>query len=210
MQMDLMWWMVASVFCAGTTGGLVYFVMKSRTDVLLARQREKLAVAQAALGAQKEAMLDSVRHAAQETARREAMDDFMADIRIEERHYIREHKALFLTRKSVVRQERIFFRNLPLSNWIEQEMPFEEGADIDQLAKTMSVFMPEALLEDPEPKPRRLLQLRGCDTESQLNQYRRTSGSISRLHRSMPPAMLWQFSTPCRRSQSTTAKLLTP
>jgi hypothetical protein len=149
-MMDPVWWMIAAAFCAAVTGGLVYFVMQSRMEVLLARQREKLASAHAALGAQKEAMLDSVRNA-QESARRQAMDDFIADIRVEERHYIREHKALFLTRKCVVRQERIFFRNLPLSNWIEQEMPFEEGTDIDKLAKTMAVFVPEGLLEEPQP-----------------------------------------------------------
>ena len=131
--------------------------MRSSTDVLLARQREKLAAAQAALGAQKEAIADSVKYA-KESARREALDDFLSDIRIEERHYIREHKALFITRKSVVRQERIFFRNLPLSNWIEQEMPYEEGADIDALARTMAVFAPEALLENAEAPARRLLR----------------------------------------------------
>src|SRR5580658_4695339 len=157
MRVDPVWWIISSAFSAAVTGGLVYFVMQSRMEVLLARQREKLASAHAALGAQKEAMLDSVRNA-QESARRKAMDDFIADIRVEERHYIREHKALFLTRKCVVRQERIFFRNLPLSNWIEQEMPFEEGADIDQLAKTMAVFVPEGLFSDTESKPKKLLR----------------------------------------------------
>ena len=153
------WWMVASAFCSLMTGGLVYFVMRSRMDTLLARRREELAAANAALGAQKDSMQDSIR-SAQDTARRQAMDDFIADIRIEERHYVREHKALFLTRKAVVRQERIFFRNLPLSSWIEQEMPFEEGADAEQLAKTMSVFMPEGLLDggaDREAKARKFL-----------------------------------------------------
>jgi len=154
--MDPVWWIIASAFCAAATGGLVYFVMQSHNEVVLSQQREELAAARAALGAQRESMLDSVR-SAQESARLRAMDDFIADIRIEERHYIREHKALFLTRKSIVRQERIFFRNLPLSNWIEQEMPFEEGADIDQLAKTMAVFAPDGMLDDPQAKPRRLL-----------------------------------------------------
>jgi hypothetical protein len=155
--MDPIWWVVLSVFSASVSGGLVYFVMSSSTDVKLARQREKLAAAHAALGAQKEAIADSVKYA-KESARREALDDFLSDIRIEERHYVREHKALFITRKSVVRQERIFFRNLPLSNWIEQEMPYEEGADIDALARTMAVFAPEALIEPDAVPPRRLLR----------------------------------------------------
>ncbi|HVW07141.1 MAG TPA: hypothetical protein VHC90_01085 [Bryobacteraceae bacterium] len=155
--MDAIWWIVLSVFSASVSGGLVYFVMSSSTAVKLARQREKLAAANAALGAQKEAIADSMKYA-KESARREALDDFLSDIRIEERHYVREHKALFITRKSVVRQERIFFRNLPLSNWIEQEMPYEEGADIDALARTMAVFAPEALLEPDAVPPRRLLR----------------------------------------------------
>jgi hypothetical protein len=154
--MDPVWWIIASGVCAAITGGLVFFVMQSRTDVLLSRQREELAAVRAGLQAQKEAMLDSIR-CAEESARRKAMDDFIADIRVEERHYLREHKALFLTRKSVVRQERIFFRNLPLSNWIEHEMPFEEGADIDELARTMAVFVPEGLLGEIEPKPHKRL-----------------------------------------------------
>ena len=156
--MEPVWWIVLCVFGAGVTGGLVYFVMQSRVEVLMAKQREELALARGALGAQKEALMDTLRNAG-ESARRQAMDDFLADIRVEERHYLREHKALFLTRKSVVRQERIFFRNLPLSNWIEQEMPFEEGADIDALAKTMAVFAPDLMLGDvAEPKPRKLLR----------------------------------------------------
>jgi hypothetical protein len=36
-------------------------------------------------------------------------------------------------------QERLFFRNIPLSNWIEHEMIVEEGKDLDQLPKE-SVF----------------------------------------------------------------------
>ena len=153
------WWMIAAGFCTLVAGGLVYFVMQSQMDSELAKQREQLAAANATLVAQKEAMAESLR-AAQDTARRQAMDDFISDIRIEERHYVREHKAFFLTRKAVVRQERIFFRNLPLSDWIEHEMPFEEGADVDQLAKTMAVFMPEGLLgvsSEAETKARKFL-----------------------------------------------------
>ena len=155
--MNVVWWILASVLSAALSGGLVYFVTQSNAEVRLARLREEFAAAHAALGAQKEAMEDSLRNA-QESTRRQAMDEFIADIRVEERHYIREHKALFITRKCIVRQERIFFRNLPLSNWIEQEMPFEEGADIDQLAKTMAVFVPEGLLDPPTRQPRKLVR----------------------------------------------------
>ncbi len=157
--MGLTWWMLASALCTAAGAGLVYFVMQSRVEVILAKQREDLAAANAALGVHREVMQDSIRFA-EESGRRQALDDFIADIRIEERHYIRENRALFVKRRSVVRQERLFFRNLPLSNWIEQEMPFEEGADVEALAKTMAVYAPElrALPELRDNRPRRLLR----------------------------------------------------
>jgi hypothetical protein len=147
-----------SVFCVGFAAGLVYFVMRSHMDVQLAKQREELAAAQAALSVRKEALDDSLKNV-EESARRKALDDFLADIRVEERHYTREHKMLFLTRKMLVRQERIYFRNIPLSNWVEQEMPLEEGMDAEKLAQTMSVFASAALLDDvPAIAVRRLLR----------------------------------------------------
>ncbi len=120
----------------------MYLVLHSRHQVELSRQREEMAGARATLNAQKQALEESLLHV-EEATRRKAMDEFLAEIRVEERTYTREQKMLFMSRKSLVRQERIFFRNIPLSSWIEQEMMFEEGADIDKLAKTMSVFAGE-------------------------------------------------------------------
>ena len=92
----------------------------------------------------KETMLESLKNV-EESTRRAALDEFISEIRVEERSYVREHKAFLLHRRSMVRQERIFFRNIPLSNWIETEMPLEEGADIEKLTQTMSVFAAELL-----------------------------------------------------------------
>jgi hypothetical protein len=58
---------------------------------------------------------------------------------VEERSYVREMKSLSASKKTMVMQERLFFRNLPLSNWIEHEMLIEDGRDLDQLPKE-SVF----------------------------------------------------------------------
>jgi hypothetical protein len=143
--MDPLYWVLWSAFCAIAAGVLVFFVMQSRMDVVLAKQREILAEARTSVAAQREAM-DNTLKTMEETTRRKAMDDFLSDIRIEERHYTREHKMLFLTRKCMVMQERIFFRNIPLTSWVERELPLEEGADMDKLARTMSIFTPDLLL----------------------------------------------------------------
>jgi hypothetical protein len=148
--MNLMLWVaIWSSLCALATGGLVWFVMNSRMEVRLSRQREKLAEARATLEAQKQGLVGTMQ-GVEETTRRKALDDFLGDLRIEERHYVREQKMLFMTRKMLVRQERIFFRNIPLSNWVEQEVPISEGADLDQLARTLSVFSPDLLLGPAE------------------------------------------------------------
>jgi hypothetical protein len=138
-------WAFVAVVCSAFSAAVVYILMRSRAEVLLSRQREQLAEARAALSAQRESIEDSLRNV-EDATRLKAMDEFLADIRVEERHYVREHKILFVTRKCLVRQERIFFRNLPLSNWVEQEMPIEEGADVDKLAQAMTVFTPEGMI----------------------------------------------------------------
>jgi hypothetical protein len=159
--MNPVWWVLWSGLCVIGSGGLVYFIMQSRMEVLLSKQREELAVLRATLEERRDSMEGSIRNA-EESTRRQALDDFLAEIRVEERSYIREHKAFFLSKKSLIRQERIFFRNIPLSSWVEQEMPFEEGADVDKLAQTMAVFnaalLPEVLPEAESGPVRRLLR----------------------------------------------------
>jgi hypothetical protein len=146
-----------SVICVVGAAGLMYFIMHSHMELRLARQREELASVQATLAAKQESLEESLRNA-EATVRNKAMDEFLADIRVEERHYTREHKVLFMSRKVLVRQERIFFRNIPLSNWVEQEMPFEEGVDMEKMAQTMSIFADVALGELPAgPAVRKLL-----------------------------------------------------
>ncbi len=156
--MNPLWWVIWSGLCAVGSGLLVYFVMQSHMEVLLSKQREELAAARATLSAQKDELQNSMR-SLEETTRRKAMDEFLAEIRVEERHYTREHKVLFMSRKVLVRQERIFFRNIPLTNWVEQEMPLEEGVDADKVASTMSIFLNAAMLgEGPESVIPRMLR----------------------------------------------------
>lgn len=45
----------------------------------------------------------------------------------------------------MVLQERLYFRNIPLSEWVEHEMIVEDGNDLKRLAKSCSVFAAKAL-----------------------------------------------------------------
>jgi hypothetical protein len=115
-----------------------------------------LAEAVAALENEK-AKFEQAARGIEESARRKALDEFLADLRVEERHFVRQHRVLFAHRKSLVMEERIFFRNIPISNWVEHEVPVEEGADLDAVAKTLSVFGALDGMAAPPPQPRRIL-----------------------------------------------------
>ncbi len=143
MQMEAFLWLFLPVFVAGGSALLSYYIMQARMEVALAKERESLAEARATIVSHKITLEERVR-ATEESSKRKALDDFMQDIRTEERSYVRESKSLEGSRKTMIMQERLFFRNIPLSNWIEHEMLIEEGRDLNQLPRE-SVFASAAL-----------------------------------------------------------------
>ena len=128
---------------------LAFSIMHARMEVAVSKERQTLAEVRAALTTQKVTLEERMK-ATVESTRRQAMDDFMQDIRVEERSYLRESKSMFSTKKLMVVQERLYFRNIPLSNWVEHEMLLEEGADPKEAARGASVFSKKALDNRPE------------------------------------------------------------
>jgi hypothetical protein len=150
--MEALLWICLPVLVAAGSALLAFYIMQARMDVAVAKEREAVSEARIMLESFKRTMEETIK-ATDEQARRKALDEFLADMRTEERHYVRENKMLFMNRKSLVLQERIFFRNIPLSNWVEHEMVVEEGADIEKLARTLSVFGSDSL-QGVLPAPR--------------------------------------------------------
>ena len=146
MHMDAFLWMFLPVFVAGGSALLSFYIMQARMEVALAKERESLAEARATISSQKITMEERIK-ATEEAAKRHSLDEFMQDFRVEERSYVRENRSLTALRKTMVMQERLFFRNIPLSNWIEHEMIVDDGHDLDQLPKE-SVFSASALPAD--------------------------------------------------------------
>jgi hypothetical protein len=136
-------WVLLPGFVAVAAGVLAWFVMQSRMEVALANQRESMAEARGTLEAERAAIkasFQSAVRAAEETARRQAFDSFLGEISVEQRHYIRENRRLGQNRRSLILQERMFFRNLPLSDWIEHEIVLQDGMDVERLMQDMTVF----------------------------------------------------------------------
>src|SRR5215213_7838995 len=141
--MEAALWVILPGFVAVASALLAWFIMQSRMDVKLAEQRETLSELRGQMRAEKEAMELSVRSAvkvAEETARRLAFDTFLAELKVEQRHYTRENRMLMHNRKSLVLQARMYFRNIPLSDWIEHEITLDDGADVDRMVQDMTVF----------------------------------------------------------------------
>lgn len=137
--MDAMLWMMLPMFTAAGSAMLAFYIMQAKLEVAIAKEREALVEARAKmLGMERE--VDHRVKAVEEETRRRSFDDFLGDFRVEERHYMRESKSLFLKKKSMVLQERLFFRNIPLSNWVEHELTIEEGSDSRNLARAASIF----------------------------------------------------------------------
>jgi hypothetical protein len=143
--MDVLWWILMPVVVSAGSGLLTYKVMQSRIEVVRAGIEKELAEAQAALAASRELAGERLK-AGEEAARRKAFDDFLADVRIEERHYLRESRSLLASRRYMVLQERVCFRNIPLSDWTQKELLVEEGSDLDKLARPR---LPEPRLAGP-------------------------------------------------------------
>jgi hypothetical protein len=141
MPLDAAFWMLLPAIVAAGSSLLTYYIMQARMDVAISKERETLAETRGEVRTWKSTIEERVR-AAEEETRRKALDDFMQDFRVDERHYFRENHGEELSTRSMVLQERLYFRNLPLSNWVEHEMVVEENAthDLERLARGVSVF----------------------------------------------------------------------
>jgi outer membrane murein-binding lipoprotein Lpp len=155
--MDALLWILLPVLVAAGSAILSFYIMQARMEVAVSKERETLAAARAQLQAHEQGLQDKIR-AAEETAHRKAFDQFLTDFRVEERHYMRESKSHFLTRKSMIMQERLYFRNIPLSNWVEHEMALEEGTDAAMLKQDSSVFSARSLSDQGRHAPKFLPQ----------------------------------------------------
>jgi hypothetical protein len=161
--MTAMLWILLPLFIAAGSALLSFYIMQAKLEVAVAKERESLAEAHAIIRNQELMIVEKVKSAEESTMRR-SFDQFLADFRVEERHYMRENKSMFMNRKALVLQERLFFRNIPLSNWVEHEMVVEEGSDMKNLAKQCSIFSTRSLSGEERSTNSRLLKAQEART----------------------------------------------
>jgi hypothetical protein len=155
MPLDALIWVLLPIFVAAGSALLCFSIMQARAEVAIAREREALAQVRASVNSSQVSIEDRMRAVEAET-RHKALNEFMGEFRVQERHYVRESKSATMRRKIMVTQERLYFRNIPLSNWIEHEMTMEEASGDPQ--GEFSMFTTKALADSSEVAAAGLLQ----------------------------------------------------
>lgn len=157
MELQEVLWIALPFVAALGAGALSFIVMHARMEAALARDREELVETRAHLVHQQKSVEERVR-AAESEIRRKALDEFLADVQVEERQYFREIESAGESRKCLVLQERVRFRNIPLSPWTEHELPVRKklAPEAEAPAGLESEGGPVAVF--PHPKGRRLLR----------------------------------------------------
>jgi len=134
-------WIALPFVAALGSGVLSFVVLQARMEAALSREREELIGVRERLAQQRRGVDDRGR-AAEADARRKAFDEFLADVRVEERHYLREIDTPTERKKCLVLQERVCFRNIPLSQWIERELPFQKEIDPPEMPGALPAPVP--------------------------------------------------------------------
>ena len=153
--MTTVFWVLMPICIALGSALLAVYIMQQRLEMQLARERQSLSEARALIEAHKD-HLDELNKLREESASRKSFDGFREHLQIEQRHQIQEPSPSFAGRKVLVLQERISFGEIPLSNWVQHELPVESSEDIDNLAKTLSVFasdLPVSVFATPQKIP---------------------------------------------------------
>ena len=140
--MAILLWIFVPGFTASGAALLICFMMRCRMDEAIAHERGALAELQSALVVQRET-LESAISDARAAAKRAAFDEFLNDFRVEQRQYVRKSRVFFVSKQTLVVRERILFRNLPLSNWVEHSVTLEESVGAGYSAQGLTI---EAML----------------------------------------------------------------
>lgn len=117
--MDPVLYFALPLLIAAGASGITAVIMQARAEALAGRYAGVITGLKAALSAHERIADERVR-AASEAARRRAYDEFMAEIRVEDRRVTRG--------RSVVLQERVCFKMIPLTGWMEKDGAGNGGA----------------------------------------------------------------------------------
>jgi hypothetical protein len=105
---ELIFWLVLPAVVAVGAAYLVFLLMQARIHVITANFHAAVAKVE-------------------NVDRRPSAEELLGDIRFERHRFLRRMPGAEGYQTSVIMQERIYFRNIPLTGWMEEELPLGEG-----------------------------------------------------------------------------------
>ncbi len=127
---ELVSWLVLPVLVAVGAASLVWVLMQARIRVLTAHYQAAIAKVECECG-----------------ARRPALEELLSELRMERRRFVRRLPGAKGSEITLITQERMYLRNVPLTGWMQDELPLGNG---EELATTEACPVP---LITPAPVP---------------------------------------------------------
>jgi hypothetical protein len=107
---EFLFWLILPGLVAAGSAALVWMLMQARMQLLAANFKTALA------------------HAEKEAAEnRPRLEDLLAELRLERRQFLRKTAGFRGSETTVLTLERLCFRQVPLTGWMQEEIPLGGG-----------------------------------------------------------------------------------
>jgi hypothetical protein len=111
---EVVFWIVLPALVALGAAYLVWLLMQARIQVLAAHYQTAVAKVESDCAA----------------ARKPGIDELLAELRLERRRFVRRTPGAAGLENTLVTQERLYLRNLPLTSWMQEELPLGHGEEL--------------------------------------------------------------------------------
>lgn len=110
---ELVFWIVLPALVALGAAYLVWLLMQARIQVLTAHYQTAVAKVEN-----------------EGSNRRPALEDLLAELRMERRRFVRRTPGPLGEETTLITQERLFLRNIPLTSWMEEVLLLGNGEEL--------------------------------------------------------------------------------
>jgi len=118
---EVVFWVVLPALVAVGAAYLVWLLMQARIQVMAARCQTAVADSQ-----------------------RPGIEDLLAELRIERRRFLRRVAGPKGNETTLITQERLYLRNLPLTSWMQEELPLGTGEELGGETSIVRLLEPSA------------------------------------------------------------------
>jgi len=110
---EFVFWMILPILVAVGSAYVVWLLMQSRIRVLAAQYQAAMAKMEN-----------------EYTNRRLSPEELLADLRMERRRFVRRVAGAKGPETTLITQERLYLRNLPLTSWMQEEVVLGSGEEL--------------------------------------------------------------------------------